>query len=400
MADADDPVNPRHFSIQPDIEMAPDVPTRRVRRPTERALAMLEDSLPEGPGALQSDDEDSNMVTPDARPRSPLRIRIRRIFKTAANKFGLVRTYHGRPSAVPQSHRADFLADDVQLPVSSEPVPAPSSVSEKKTVKSIIHPYPNISAFLFNRFHWKGGKKTKKGRKELLQDVLLHEDFNVDDLRGVDFDRLDGELANNPGGVTETNGWKVSAVPIYIPTGKKHTKASRREAAARRRRDQAAAHDGSEDDSNSEDEFSAGRKYYVPNLHHRSLVDIVKEASSGPASKDYHWHPFEEHWIPPWQPEQKERVYSEVIASKAFLEADRVLQSSPPEPGCDLPRCIVALMFYSDATHVAQFGQAKLWPIYTDIGNGSKYMRGRHSANAGYNVAFLPSVSLCRCHLI
>jgi hypothetical protein len=122
------------------------------------------------------------MVTPDARPRSPLRIRIHRIFKTAANKFGLVRTYHGRPSAVPQSHRADFLADDVQLPVSSEPVPAPSSVSEKKTVKSIIHPYPNISAFLFNRFHWKGGKKTKKGRKELLQDVLLHEDFNVDDL--------------------------------------------------------------------------------------------------------------------------------------------------------------------------------------------------------------------------
>ena len=92
MVDADDPVNPRHFSIQPDIEMAPDVPTRRVHRPTERALAMLEDSLPEGPGALQSDNEDSNMVTPDARPRSPLCIRIRHIFKTAANKFGLVQT--------------------------------------------------------------------------------------------------------------------------------------------------------------------------------------------------------------------------------------------------------------------------------------------------------------------
>ena len=138
----------------------------------------------------------------------------------------------------------------------------------------------------------------------------------------------------------------------------------------------------------------------MPNLHHCSLIDIVKEASSGPASKDYHWHPFEEHWIPPWQLEQKEHVYSEVIASKAFLEADHVLQSSPPEPGCDLPQCIVALMFYSDATHVAQFGQAKLWPIYTDIRNGSKYVRGRHSTNAGYNVAFLPLVSLCRCHLI
>ncbi|KIM42576.1 hypothetical protein M413DRAFT_408453 [Hebeloma cylindrosporum] len=49
-------------------------------------------------------------------------------------------------------------------------------------------------------------------------------------------------------------------------------------------------------------------------------------------------------------------------------------------------------MLYSDATHVAQFGQAKLWPIYGYIGNGSKYERGRPSANAGYNVAFLPSL--------
>jgi len=333
-------------------------------------LAMLEDSLPEGPGVLQSDNEDSGVVTPEARPRSPLRIRIRRIFKTAANKFGLVRTYHGRPSRVPQSHQADFLADDVPLPLSSKPVPAPSSVSEPKTVKSIIHPYPNISAFLFNRFHWKGGKKPKKGRRELLQEVLLHDDFNVDDLRDVDFDRLDQELTSNPGGVTETNGWKVSEVPIYIPIGKKHTKASLREAAARQRRDRAAGHDESEDDAHSEDEYSTGRKYYVPNLHHRSLVDIVTDACSGSASKDYHWHPFEEHWIPPWDPQKKERVYGEVITSKAFLEADRDLQSSPPEPGCDLPRCVVALMFYSDATHVAQFGQAKLWPIYTYVGNG------------------------------
>jgi len=399
MQDADELANPLHTRQSSDVEMEPEVPSRRVRRPTERALAMLEDSLPEGPGVLQSDNEDSDVGTPEARPRSPLRIRIRRILKTAANKFGLVRTYHGRPSKIPQSDGADFLVDDAPLPASSKSVPGPSS-PERKTVKDIIHPYPNISAFLFNRFHWKGGKKTKKGRKEFLQDVLLHNDFNVDDLRDVDFDRLDHELASNPGGVTESNGWKVSEVPIYIPTGKKHTKASRREAAARRRRDQAAGHDESEDDARSEDEYPTGRKYYVPNLHHRSLVDIVINACSGPASKDYHWHPFEEHWIPPWDPQEKERVYGEVITSKAFLEADRVLQSSPPEPGCDLPRCVVALMFYSDATHVAQFGQAKLWPIYTYVGNGSKYVRGRPSANAGYNVAFLPSVSFCQCHLM
>ena len=258
MEDVDDLVDPMHSSNVPDIEMEPEIPAQQVRRPTERALAMLEDSLLEGPGVLQSDDEDPGVVTPEAKPCSPLRIHIHRILKTAANKFSLVRTYHGRPSGVPQSHRADFVADDVHLPASSKPVPAPSSASEKKTVKSIIHPYPNISVFLFNRFHWKGGKKTKAGCKELLQEVLLHDDFNVNDLRDVDFNRLDCELASNPGGVTETNGWKVSEVPIYIPTGKKHTKASRRKATAQQWRDRAAANDESEDGANSEDEYSTG----------------------------------------------------------------------------------------------------------------------------------------------
>jgi len=102
MEDVDDLVDPIRSSNVPDIEMEPEIPARRVRRPTERALAMLEDSLPEGPGVLQSDDEDPGVVAPEAQPRSPLRIRIRRILKTATNKFGLVRTYHGHPSGVPQ----------------------------------------------------------------------------------------------------------------------------------------------------------------------------------------------------------------------------------------------------------------------------------------------------------
>ena len=70
------------------------------------------------------------------------------------------------------------------------------------------------------------------------------------------------------------------------------------------------------------------------------------------------------------------------------------------QPGCDLPRCVVALMLYSDATHIAQFEQAKLCPIYTYFGIGSKFVRGRPSANAGYNVASLPSVSFSQCCFI
>ncbi|KAF8877208.1 hypothetical protein BD779DRAFT_1430340, partial [Infundibulicybe gibba] len=58
----------------------------------------------------------------------------------------------------------------------------------------IIAPYPNISAFLFNRWHWNNGKKTKKSRAEFLEDVVGHKDFKIEDIQGVNFDRIDDML--------------------------------------------------------------------------------------------------------------------------------------------------------------------------------------------------------------
>jgi hypothetical protein len=55
------------------------LPTKRVRRPTERALAMFNDNMPEGPGILESDNDDEDSMTLDSpleRQPSPLRIRI------------------------------------------------------------------------------------------------------------------------------------------------------------------------------------------------------------------------------------------------------------------------------------------------------------------------------------
>src|SRR6266567_2738650 len=227
---------------------------------------MLEDELPEGTGELLSD-EDSQAPSQSSEelPPSTLRIRIRRMVKTAVNKFGLIRTYHGRPSGVPKLQKSDFLVDDLQ------PAQAPESTSppKKKSVKDIIHPYPNLSSFLFNRWHWDGGKKTKKGRSDFIEIVAKHPDFKIEDITNVNFDRLDEKLAQNPGSVVEDNGWMNSSVPIYIPTGKKETKASKREANARRRQ----AHIDSEEGTESEEEYATGRKYFVHGLHHRSLVD-------------------------------------------------------------------------------------------------------------------------------
>jgi len=49
-------------------------------------------------------------------------------------------------------------------------------------------------------------------------------------------------------------------------------------------------------------------------------------------------------------------------------------------------------MFWSDTTHLANFGTAKLWPIYMFFGNLSKYTRAEPSSHACYHVAYIPSL--------
>jgi hypothetical protein len=87
-------------------------------------------------------------------------------------------------------------------------------------------------------------------------------------------------------------------------------------------------------------------------------------------------------------------MYGELFTSPAFVNADRELQSSPREPECSLPRVIYGMMKWSDATHVAQFGQSKLWPGYTYPGNQTKYDRLRPDLSAAEHFTYFPSV----CH--
>ena len=144
----------------------------------------------------------------------------------------------------------DFLADDLQ-PAHALPFKPPP---KKKAINDIIHPYPNISSFLFNRWHWNIGKKTKTARADFIISVTKLPDFNLEDMIDVNFDDLDTKLAENPGGVVEDNGWTESSVP----TGKKEIMSSRQEAARRRQ-----AHVDNKDSDDDGQPYATGRKYLV-----------------------------------------------------------------------------------------------------------------------------------------
>jgi hypothetical protein len=68
------------------------------------------------------------------------------------------------------------------------------------------------------------------------------------------------------------------------------------------------------------------------------------------------------------------------------------LQWQPKEPGCSLECVITGLMFFSDATHLANFGTAKAWPLYLYFGNLSKYAHSSPTSGACHVVGFFPPV--------
>jgi hypothetical protein len=136
----------------------------------------------------------------------------------------------------------------------------------------------------------------------------------------------------------------------------------------------------------------SSREYILGNFYHRSLVSVIREKLSNPDDVEhFHYESYAFKWQPGSSPDPVD-VYGELYSSKAFIDAHEALQNSPPEPECRLSQHVVALMFYSDSTHLTSFGDAKLWPIYLYFGNESKYRRCKPSCHLGNHVAYLQTV--------
>jgi hypothetical protein len=171
----------------------------------------------------------------------------------------------------------------------------------------------------------------------------------------------EGDLPDSP---YSHDGWVVSDVPISVPTGLKEL-------------------------------GGRGKPFIVPGLHRRSLLAVIKAALTDVTARRFHFSPFKRFWKSASGIEV--RCFDEAYTSDSWLEAHNVLQKQRNEPGCRLEKVILGLMFWSDSTHLANFGTAKVWPLYLYFGNLSKYFRGKPSSGASHHVAYIPSVCI-RCH--
>jgi hypothetical protein len=286
---------------------------------------------------------------------------------TTRNTFGLYREYYGNtaPAHDPEEHLTlDHLSDDPETTehlVTVQPQDAPNP----------FYPFPNENSFLLGNWYWNHGvRKSRESFKELLS-IVGHPEYHPEDVRHTKWDKIDVKLATNnfdsldedSEWMDEDAGWNKTPVSIQVPFP--------------RRANEPGSHD-----------------YFVGDLYHRSLVSVIREKLANPQDdQNFHYDPFKLFWKPT-NASTSVRVHGELYTSPAYLDAHRELQESPREPGCDLSRVIVAMMFWSDATHLTSFGDAKLWPCYLFFGNESKYNRCKPTSRLCNHVAYFQTVGL------
>jgi hypothetical protein len=134
------------------------------------------------------------------------------------------------------------------------------------------------------------------------------------------------------------------------------------------------------------------KDYAVDELYRRSIVSVIRERLSNPhENRLFHYEPFELFWSQPHC--EDKRLYGELYTPSAFIDANREVQEMSGEPGCNLLRVVVALMFWSDVTHLTSFGNAKLWLAYLFFGNEYKHRRCKPTCHLCNHVAYFQMVN-------
>jgi hypothetical protein len=396
----------RHYSINLHHSVADDSQVDTERRPSKRrriapnrypGLVMydkrLRDILPQAPAALipnptlpsplpsGSPAPPSSYPPPhipsalDVLPVQPsCQVNIRVFIDSAHNVFGIFRRYHG-----PEFPRHD-PEREINLSILSN-IPAPPKETLATSVSSAFHPYPNENSFLLGDWYWNhGSQKSQEDFKKLL-DIVGSAKFSPRDVRGTSWNRINQAMGVNDWDegewVDEDAGWQKSDISIRVPF--------------HRFLDNPGV-----------------RVYTVKNFYHRSLTSIIQERLKNDAENNCHFHfePFELLWKPDLSslannPDDAAiRLYGELYTSPAFINAHWELQDITGEPNCDLPRVVVGLMFWSDATLLATYGHAKLWPLYMAFANDSKYQRCKPTSNLYEHVAYFEQVKRAECYLL
>lgn len=344
---------------------------RRPRRQNRRMPLRFRDVLPQPPPAVPLETRDRHVapavsiVTADHRPASPVRM----VLRTPPNIFGLVRQYFSPEVPVHDPEQFIAIADLSFIPGNPQ-VDDEEHAPLAASGDSQYHPYPNCSSFELGDWYWNQGVQKSQADYMKLMKIIGHSTFKVTDVRSTHWKKINSQLGTNDYDKADGEEWEDAdarwkRTPVSIEAPFAHTT-----------------------------ETPGSRCYHAAELYHRSLVGILREKlANARDDKLFHYELYQLRWNPPHL-DVEVTVYGDLYTSTTFHEAHSDLQKLPGEPGCDLPRVVAGLMFWSDATQLTSFGTAKLWPTYMYFGNESKYRHCKPSLNLSNHVAYFETVRL------
>ncbi|KAF7301977.1 hypothetical protein MIND_00763800 [Mycena indigotica] len=315
--------------------------------------------------------------------------------QTEPNEFGLYKVYPRRPTHDPDAfvQPKDLYRVAQHDERSSESIPLPT--------EPWFYPFPNPSVAHLIKYHVEEeNPQSIAGFDRFIQSILLPNAEAQSD--GVSLSELPTPFSTQkfldkldkhgvePLGINDK--WSRGAVMLKLPCVGVH-----------------------QAESNAP-------VFIVDNIYYRPLLDPIQEVLQGPLFQQLHTTPFslraapgpqngtmpetmpnfvteelptivDEHGLPPL-PKNHEEVFGEIYTSAAMLEAYHAIPQPPPPQTADDPveSIVLALMEWSDATHLAQFGTASLWPAYTFFGNHPKDFRGKPTSKAGFHQAYFASL--------
>ena len=310
--------------------------------------------------------EEPPSPAPPSSPTPPVELEA---FRTEEDEFGRFRIYRQHPeselSNTPPPDHNDFAGSGETYQAQPEHLASGlwTPFASITNIPALLGVFVNATVALLVQWFYSGtGQKSTTDVQCLIDEVITHEDFKAEDLQGV---KLENELKKLDAFASslEGQGWKKASVKIAVPVPKQ--KVAESEAV----------------------------EFEVEGLLYRDLISIIRNACEDEGmANSFHTTPFKEMWTPS-EGVSPIRLYGEAYTSDEMIDAYEEVQSVPPHSDYpDIEDVVIELAPYSDATTLAQFGTASLWPMYIFFVNLSKYIRCQPSSNAAHHAAYFPSV--------
>ncbi|KAJ3991165.1 hypothetical protein F5050DRAFT_1802211 [Lentinula boryana] len=124
------------------------------------------------------------------------------------------------------------------------------------------------------------------------------------------------------------------------------------------------------------------KKFSIPQLLYQKPLAVIHAAFTDQLASKFHFSPFR---LFQKIGDGAQRIRTDLYDSDAFLQAHDDIQLAPTDDEhCKREKVVAALMCWSDATQLANFGTAKLWPLYM--------LFAMPNSGAVHHLAYIPSI--------